>query len=104
MSASRSSSSAEVRSPIAMPMLAVTVDARLLVRPELERLLERLEQALGDQLRARLQRELLGDHDELVAAEAPERVGLAHDAVEPRRDRPQQLVADAVPERVVDAS
>ena len=70
---------------------------------ERERLLERFEQALGDQLGAAGQRELLGDHDELIAAEPPERVGVAHDAVERSRDRLQQLVADAVPERVVDA-
>ncbi len=84
-------------------MLAVTVTRVSLVRAELERLLERVEQALGDQLGARRQRELLGDHDELVAAETPERVGVAHDAVEPRGDRLQQLVAGAVAERVVDA-
>jgi ABC-type phosphate/phosphonate transport system substrate-binding protein len=58
-------------------MLAVTVNASL-VRTELERPLERFEQPLGDQLGARRQRELLGDHDELVAAEAAERVGVAH--------------------------
>ncbi len=46
---------------------------------------------------------LLGDHDELVAAEAAERVGLAYDALQPRRHRPQQLVPGGVPERVVDA-
>ena len=44
----------------------------------------------------------VGDHHELVAAEAPERVGLAHDRRQPRCDRAQQLVAGAVAERVVD--
>src|ERR1039458_4034175 len=74
----------------------------LLVRSELERMLERLEQALGDQLRSCRQRELLGDHDELVAAEAPQRIGVAYHALEPRGDRAQEFVADTVTERVVD--
>ena len=83
-------------------MLALTGEAGLLARAELERRPERFEQALGDQLGAGLERELLADHDELVAAQAPERVGAAHDAVEPRGDGLQQLVAGGVPERVVD--
>ena len=87
-----------------MPMLAVTVTRVSSSAPELERVLERLEQALGDQLRPGLQREVLGDHDELVPAEAPQRVGPADHAVEPRGDRLQELVADAVAERVVDAT
>ena len=76
--------------------------ASLLVRSELERLLERVEQALGDQLGPGCQRELLGDHDELVPAEAPQRIGVAYHAVEPRGDRLQEFIADAVAERVVD--
>ena len=48
------------------------------------------------------ERQLFGDHDELVAAEAPERVGAAHDAIESCGDRPEQFVARAVAERVVD--
>ena len=48
------------------------------------------------------QRELLGEHHELVTADAPERVGLAHHPVEPRGDPAQQLIAGRVPERVVD--
>ncbi len=56
---------------------------------------ERFEQPLGDQLGAGGQRQLLGEYDELVAAEAPEGVGVAHDAVEPRGDRPEQLIAGA---------
>ena len=74
----------------------------LLVRPELERLLERIEQALGDQLGTRGQRELLGDHDELVATEASQRIGVADHAIQPGGDRSQELIADAVAERVVD--
>ena len=50
MSASRSSSSAEVRSPDRDPDARGHRHARLFVRAELERLLERFEQALGDQL------------------------------------------------------
>ena len=80
-----------------------TVSAVSWLAGELERLLERFQQALGDQLGAGRQRQLLGDHHELVAAEAPERVGLADDAVEPRGHRAQQLVAGVVAERVVDA-
>ena len=67
---------------------------RLLVCSELERLSERIEQALGDQLGAGCQRELLGDHDELVPAEAPQRIDVAHHPLEPGGDRPQQFVAD----------
>ena len=66
-------------------------------------LLERFEQAFGDHLRAHLHREVLGDHDELVTAEPPERVGRPHHAVEARGELAQQLVAGLVPERVVDA-
>ena len=78
-------------------------DAVLLVLPELEGVLERVEQALGDQFGAGVQRELLGDHHELVPAEAPERVGPADHAVQARGDRLQELVADGVAEGVVDA-
>ena len=53
---------------------------------------------LGDLLRA-----ALDEHDELVAAEAADRVGLAQHVGDPRRDVAQQLVADRVAERVVDA-
>ena len=69
---------------------------------ELERLVECPEQTLGDQLGTGRKRELCGDDDELVAAEAPDRVGLAHDRVEPRGDRAQQIVAGGVAQRVVD--
>jgi hypothetical protein len=68
-----------------------------------ERLLERFQQPLGDELRARREREIFRDHDELIAPEAPERVGGAHDAVQARRDRSQQLVPGVVTQRVVDA-
>ena len=45
----------------------------------------------------------LDEHDELVAAEAPDRVALAQHAADPRRDAAQQLVADGMAEGVVDA-
>ncbi len=70
---------------------------------QFEWLLERGQQSLGDQLGARCQRHPFGDDDELVAAQAPERVDVAHDALQARGDGAQQLVADAVTERVVDA-
>ena len=76
--------------------------ASLLARSELERWLERREQPLGDQLGTDLQRELLGDHDELVPTQTTERIGGSHDAVEPRGDRLQELIAGPVAERVVD--
>jgi hypothetical protein len=46
---------------------------------------------------------LLGEHDELVAADPAERVGVAQQAVDARCDRLQQLVAAAVSEHLVDA-
>ena len=66
-------------------------------------MLEGAEQAFGDQLRSRSQGELFGDHDELIAAEPPKCVDVAHDALKARRDRTEQFIADAVAERVVDA-
>ena len=83
-------------------MLAVTVTRVSSSAPSLNGWLERVEQPLGDQLGPRRQRQLLGDHDELVPTQTPQRIGVADHAVEPRGDRPQQLVADAVAERVVD--
>ena len=65
--------------------------------------LQRVVQALGDQLDAGAVLDVLGQHHELVTADTTERVGVAHDAVETRRDRPQQLVAGGVAERVVNA-
>jgi hypothetical protein len=83
-------------------MLAVTVRRVCSSAPSVNGCCERVQQAPSDQLGAGRERELLGDHDELVAAEAPERVDVADHAVEPGGDRAQQLVADAVTERVVD--
>ena len=83
-------------------MLALTWTRRLAVVAERERLGERFQQALGDQLRTGGQRESVGDDDELVAAQAAEGVGLADHALEPFGHRAEQFVAGAVPERVVD--
>ena len=83
-------------------MLAPIVTVVSPLGAELEGLLERVEQAFGDQRGARVGREVADEHDELVAAEAAERVDLPHHAMQPRGDRLQQLVADRVAERVVD--
>ena len=65
---------------------------------EVERLAQHGQDPLGDQIRA-----TDDEHDEFVAAEPADRVRLAQDALDPRRDHPQQLVADGMAERVVDA-
>ncbi len=69
--------------------------------PERERLFERVEHALGDQLGPGRQRHLRGHHDELMIAKGPECVEVAHDAVEPRGDRSRELITGTVTERVV---
>ena len=74
------------RAAVAIPMLAVTV-RRVSCPLERERILERLPQALGDQLGSFGLRELVGDHDELVSAEAPKRVDIAQDVIESLGDR-----------------
>ena len=73
---------------------------------------QRLLDALRDPHRAALRREVLAEHDELVAAEARERellvaearqrVGRSQGDLEPVRDGSQELVAGAVSEGVVD--
>jgi hypothetical protein len=60
--------------PVAMPMLAFT-NTGVSPPSSLNGAVKRVEQALGDQLRAAAERDALGDDDELVAAEAAERVG-----------------------------
>ena len=64
-------------------------------------MIERIQQTLRDQLWPRRDREILRDHDELVSAKAPERIGGPHDAVEPRGNRAQEFIADTMTERVV---
>jgi hypothetical protein len=67
-----------------------------------ERLSERALQASGDRRDRRLVGDVLDEHDELVAAEARDRVGVANDVVQAPGDRAQQVVADVVAEAVVD--
>ena len=69
---------------------------------ELERLVERFQHTLGDELWPRRQRELAGDNHELVAAEPSNCVGLADRGGQSRCDRPQQFIARGVAERVID--
>ncbi len=102
MSALRRSSSAVIRSPDRDPDARRHGHAGPLPASNLERLVERVEQALGDELGPCRQRHPLGDHHELVPAEAAQRVGVAYCAAESGGDPPQKLVADAVAERVVD--
>ena len=80
-----------------MPMLADTVTDGL-ASSRWNGSASTLEQTFGHQFRAGGQREALGHDDELVAAEPGHGVGLAEGAAEPGGDRPEQLVADAVPE------
>ncbi len=51
---------------------------RLRAAGDHERLLQRFQQALGDELGAGREGELAGDHHELIAAESSDGVGLAH--------------------------
>jgi len=46
--------------------------------------------------------EILGDDGELVAAEAPDEINLAHTLLQPGRDLGQQRIAGGVAERVID--
>ena len=103
MSASRSRSAGDTRSPDGDTHARRHREGSVLCAVELERLFERGEQALGDQVGAGGERQVLGDDDELVAAQAPECVGGPHDGIQSRGDRLQQFVAGAVSEGVVDA-
>jgi len=71
-------------------------------RAEWERLLECVEHALGKRQRLAFALQFLGQDHELVAAEAGDRVAVAHQLCEPLGDRDQQPVADVVAEVVVD--
>ena len=72
------------------------------VGAERKRLAEGFEDALGDQLRPGRQRDPVGDDYELIAPQAPQRVGLADHALQSFGHRAEQLVAGPVAERVVD--
>jgi hypothetical protein len=69
---------------------------------DLERLVEHAGETLGELERLLLVAHAVAQDDELVAAEARDRIRVPHRAREPRRDRLQQLVAGLVAERVVD--
>jgi len=100
MSASRSSSSA--LGARADRDTDARRDAQVRIA-DLERLLQRIEQALGDQLGSGGQRDLFGDHDEFITADARQRVRATAHAIESQRQRAQDLIAGAVAKRVVDA-
>jgi hypothetical protein len=73
-----------------------------LVAGEAERTLQLLEHALGVADRLSHVDEALEQESELVAAQARHRVDHPHRAPEPHREGDQQLVAEPVPEAVVD--
>ena len=83
----------------AMPMLAVTSD---LVAVEVERRGQRLEDAAAELLRAVGLLDADLDDRELVAADARDRVGLAHAGLQALGAALDQQVAGGVAERVVD--
>ncbi len=69
---------------------------------ELDRRAQRLGQAVGEDVRRRLVGRRLDQHDELVSAEPPDGVLVAHRALQPFPRDPQQPVSGRVPEVVVD--
>jgi hypothetical protein len=69
---------------------------------EVERILQRLLDALGDHGRLAGVADVVEQDRELVAAEPGDGVAGAQGRLQPARDRDQQPVADVVPERVVD--
>ena len=91
-----------MRSPSAIPMLAVIVRGTPSIPFETERLVQHGLEALGDELGAGRQRHAFGEHDELVTAEAADGVAVAQHAGETGGHCPQELVARLVPQGVVD--
>ena len=83
----------------AMPMLALTCASS---SPRRNGACERGDDALGDVGRVVHAVDVLAQHDELVATEPGDGVGLAHRGLDPRGRLDEQLVADRVAERVVD--
>ncbi len=55
-----------------------------------------------DQLRSRVERRWVDEHDKLVAAQAPDRVAFADRVAEALADRPEHFIAGRVAEAVVD--
>ena len=68
---------------------------------DLERLRDRSEQLLRDPRQHRRIVNVLDDHHEFVTAQTCEEIRFAERAGQRTRDVLQELVADAVPERVV---
>ena len=73
-----------------------------ILTPHEERSLEVLEQSLGDLLHVGLGVGVAQEHGELVAAEPGSVVGQAQAGAQPIRDDGEDLVAEAVAQRVVD--
>ena len=69
---------------------------------QIERLAEHLEQPFGDELGRGSVVVALGEDDELVAAEPPDRLAAPQHGFEPGADRAEELIAGGVAERVVD--
>jgi len=69
---------------------------------EFERLAHHVQQPLGDQLRVSVVRSAVDEHDEFIAAHAPDRVGTAQCTGEPGGHRDKQPVTGLMAERVVD--
>ena len=80
-------------------MLALTLHV---VVGELERRAQRRDDAFGDLGRVVHAVEVFAQHDELVAADARDRVGLADGGLQTGRRLDEQQVAGRVAERVVD--
>ena len=101
MSASRSSSSGVARSPVAIPMLAVTVRGTSL--PAISNggsSAARIRSATASATPGR--RGPLGQHDELVATEASDGVALTQHLGQSGADLGQELIARPVTQGVVD--
>ena len=84
-------------------------EGRADARPDIEQVivdLVRLGQSLNDIVRQLVDAFAIGcfaqHHGELVAAQPPADLAVAHQALQPRRDFGQHAVADQVPKRVVD--
>ena len=67
-----------------------------------ERLLQSMEDPLGDHECLRVALQILCEDDELVAAQARHSVAVTHRLRQPRRDRGEDVVSERVPEVVVD--
>ena len=84
---------------MAMPMLA---ERRHLMAVDMIGLAERGADAARKPHGVLRRLEVLGDDGELVAAEPPDEIDLAHAFLQPRRDLREQRIAGGMAERVVD--